>query len=101
MSRRDGEDVMDGAMRNTPRTLTGSLEEKRRIRRKKEMEKRNMRGTSLDISGRFFLDGLLGDWGGRVTIMLEAFLPWVESAMKKWVRISSCASRRGFTWKGL
>ena len=45
MSRRDGEDVMDGAMRNTPRTLTGSLEEKRRIRRKKEMEKKSMRGT--------------------------------------------------------
>ena len=31
---------MDGAMRNTPRTLTGSLEEKRRIRRKKKMEEK-------------------------------------------------------------
>ena len=88
-------------MRNTQRTLTGSLEEKRRVRRKKEMERTNMRGTSLDISRRFLLDGFLGDWGGRVTIMLEAFLPWVESAMKKWERVSSCALRGGFTWKGL
>ena len=40
MSRRDGEDVMEGVMRNAQRTLTGSLQEKRRIRRKKEMEKK-------------------------------------------------------------
>ena len=78
MSRRDGEYVMEGVMRNTPRTPTGSLEEKRRIRRKKEMEKKSMRGTSLDISRRFLLDCLLGDWGGRVTIMLEAFLGWSQ-----------------------
>ena len=39
-SRRDGEDVMDGVTRNTQRTLTGSLEEKRRIRRKKKMEEK-------------------------------------------------------------
>ena len=69
---------MDGVTRNTQRTLTGSLEEKRSIRRKKEMERTNMRGTSLDISRRFLLDGLLGDWGGRVTIMLEAFLGWSQ-----------------------
>ena len=69
---------MDGVMRNTQRTLTGSLEEKRRVRRKKEMERTNMRGTSLDISRRFLLDGLLGEWGGRVTIMLGAFLGWSQ-----------------------
>ena len=51
-SRRDGEDVMEGVMRNTQRTPTGSLEEKKRIRREKEMEKKRMRGTSLDISRR-------------------------------------------------
>ena len=33
---------------------------------------------SLNISRRFLLDGLLGDWGGRVTIMLEAFLGWSQ-----------------------
>ena len=65
-------------MKKTQRTPTGRLEEKRRVRRKKEMEKTSMRGTSLDISRRFLLDGLLGDWGGRVTIMLEAFLGWSQ-----------------------